>query len=99
MGQKAAATFDAKKDAVARGLESAASTLHAKAESLPGGDRIVNAAQTAADAMDSAADYVRYQDLEGMVDDVRQMVTRHPGATLVIATALGFLLARTFSRN
>ncbi len=84
---------------LAQGLESAANSLQDRAESLPGGEKIVRAAETAAGAMDSAAEYVRNQDLRAMMSDVRQMVRKHPGATLVIAAGLGFLLVRALSRE
>jgi hypothetical protein len=99
IGQRAAETLDEKRDAVARGMESAASALHGRAESLPGGQKISSAAHSAAGAMEMAADYVRDHDLRKMLSDLGQVVKRHPGATLLTAAALGFLLARNFSRN
>ena len=91
--------IDETQDAVARGIDSAASSLHAKAESLPGGEKIVRAAHTAAEAMEKTAGYLRDQDLHDMLADVRQVVKRNPGATLLTAAAVGFLLARVFSRD
>jgi hypothetical protein len=38
-------------------------------------------------------------ELESMVGAVRQFATEHPGATLLAATALGFLLGRTIFRK
>lgn len=99
IGERAAAAIDARRDTVASGFDSAASSLRDRAESLPGGEKIVRAAESAADAMESAADYVRDQDVRDMLTDVKQIVKRHPGATLLIAAALGLLLARTFSRR
>lgn len=99
LGRKAAASIDDKRDAVASGLESAASSLHERAESLPGGEKIVRAAHSAAEAMEKTADYVRDQDLQDMFADLQQVVKKHPGATLLTAAAIGFLLARAFSRD
>ena len=99
IGRKAAAAIDQKRDSLARGIDSAASTLHANAGRLPGGEKIGRAAHTTAAAMERAADYVRDQDVEAMLDDAQQAVKRHPGAVLLIAGAVGFLLARAFSRN
>jgi hypothetical protein len=92
MGRQAA-------DAIAQGIDAAASTLHSRAESLPGGEKVARAAQGAADAMEKAAGYVRDQDLKGMLSDIQQAAKRHPGATLLAAAALGLVLARTFSRD
>ena len=49
--------------------------------------------------MQTAADYVREQDVQGMISDAGRGVKRHPGATLLTAAAVGFLLARTLSRR
>ena len=99
IGERAAAAFDDKRDAVARTLDAAASSLHARVESLPGGPNVARAAQSTADAMEMAADYVRDQDLKGMLSDIARVAKRHPGATLLAATALGFLVVRAIGRN
>lgn len=99
LGQKTAAAIDSRRDAVARGMDSAASTLHSTAERLPGGDKVTHAAHTAAYAMEDAADYVREQDLSGMLSDIRNTVTRHPGAALLVAAAVGFVIARGLTRE
>jgi hypothetical protein len=49
--------------------------------------------------MEAAAEFVRDHDVETMIDDARQLVRRRPGATLLAAAALGFVLARAFSRH
>lgn len=83
---------------MARGIDTAASSLHEKADRLPGGERVSAAAHDTADAMERAADYVRDQDLNDMLADFRDTVTRHPGAALLAAAALGFVIARSLSR-
>lgn len=88
-----------RRETLARGMDSAASSLHAKADDLPGGEKVARAAHTTAAAMEKAADYVREEDLDAMLEDVQQLVKRHPGATLLAAAAAGFLLARVFSRH
>ncbi|HET9864137.1 MAG TPA: hypothetical protein VFP37_11880 [Steroidobacteraceae bacterium] len=98
-GQRAADAIDAKRDAVARGLDAAASTLQSRAGRLPGGEKVARAALTTADAMERAADYVREQDVRAMLSDLRAATNRHPGAVLLAAAALGFMLARALSRR
>jgi ElaB/YqjD/DUF883 family membrane-anchored ribosome-binding protein len=71
----------------------------AMAERLPGGEKIVGAAEKAAHAMESAADYVRNEDWRVMLADVRQLARRNPGATLAIAAGIGFLLMRKLMRD
>jgi len=99
IGERAAAAFDDKRDAVARAIDAAASALHARVESLPGGPDVARAAQSTADTMEKAADYVRDQDLRGMLSDITRIAKRYPGATLLAATALGFLAFRAIGRN
>jgi len=99
IGQRAAAAIDSKRESVARGMDSAAESLHGRADRLPGGEKVAGAAHTAADAVERAADYVRDQDVSAMLADVRDAVTRHPGAALLTAAAVGFLIARSISRE
>jgi ElaB/YqjD/DUF883 family membrane-anchored ribosome-binding protein len=99
MGQKVADTIDENRGAAASGMQSAASALREKADTLPGGGRVANAAHATADAVGVAADYVRDNDLKAMMGDVQQLVKNNPGPALLAAAALGFLIARTFSRD
>lgn len=87
------------KSAAAGGLDSAASALDRTAEKLPGGDAVRNVAHNAADALSSTAEYVRGHDLKAMRSDFGKLVKDHPGAALLTAAALGFLVARSLSRG
>jgi hypothetical protein len=78
-------------------LETAASTLHEKAGSLPGGERVAGIAHSTADKLSATADYVREHDVNGMMADVERLVKINPGPALVAAAFLGFLVARAFS--
>ena len=71
MGQKVADTIDENRGAAASGLESAAGALREKADTLPGGERVANAAHATANAVGVAADYVRENDLKAMMADVQ----------------------------
>ena len=99
MGQRVADKFDENRGAAASGLESAASALRDRADTLPGGENVANAAHATANAVGVAAEYVRQNDLKAMLADVQQLVRNNPGPALLTAAALGFLLARTFSRD
>ena len=87
------------KESIASGIDSAANAIRDRVEALPGGARVASAAETASEAVESAADYVRDQDIEGMISDARQLVKRHPGAVLLAAAALGFVIGRSLTRN
>lgn len=47
----------------------------------------------------ATADYVEQRGVEGMVTDVEAMVRRNPGPALLAAAVVGFLFARTLSRD
>ena len=99
MGTAAAEKLAETRSAAAGGLDSAASALHQNAERLPGSNSAKSAARAAADALSSTADYVRENDFKGMLADVRKIVKNNPGPALLTAAVLGFLVARTFSRD
>jgi ElaB/YqjD/DUF883 family membrane-anchored ribosome-binding protein len=99
MSQKVADTIDQNRGAAASGMESAASALRERADTLPGGEKVANAAHATANAVGAAADYVRDNDVKTMMADVQQLVRNNPGPALLTAAALGFLIARTFSRD
>ena len=92
MGQRAADKIDENRG-------TAASALREKADTLPGGEKVAKAAHATADAVGVAADYVRENDLKAMIADVQRLVKNNPGPALLTAAALGFLIARTFSRD
>ena len=99
LGQAAAESLDEQRSAAAGKLDSAASTIHEKADKIPGGDTARSAAHTAADALSSTADYVRENDLKSMLADVQKLVKNNPGPALLTAAVLGFLVARSLSRD
>lgn len=83
----------------ASGLESAASTLHSKADRLPGGEKVSKFAHSAADKLSSTADYVRDADMARIRGDVERVVRNNPGPSLLAAAVVGFLVARTLSHR
>jgi hypothetical protein len=80
-------------------MESAASALRDRVEDLPGGAKVASAADATAEAIESAADYVRESDLSDMYADVKRIVKEHPGVALLAVAAAGFVLARSLSRD
>lgn len=49
--------------------------------------------------MENVADYVREHEFDDMVSDAKEFARKHPGAILLTAAAVGFLLARSLSRH
>ena len=97
LGRSAADKIDGNRETAAGGLETAASTLHQQADSLPGGEKVASVAHSAADKLSATADYVREHDVTGMMGDVERLVKANPGPALVAAAVLGFLVARAFT--
>ena len=97
VGRMAVDKIDASRAATAGKLETAASVLHEKADA--GSRTIAAAAHTAADAISSSAEYIREHDAKTMVEDLQRLVKNNPGPVLLGAVVLGFLVARSFSRD
>jgi ElaB/YqjD/DUF883 family membrane-anchored ribosome-binding protein len=87
-------TIDAQRDTVAGGLDSVATQLRDRAETIPGGEKTTQIAQTAADKIETASGYVRETEVSDMMTDVEGFVRSHPTESLVIALAAGFLIGR-----
>jgi len=99
LGRSTADRIDQNRESAATGLESAAATLHEKADSLPGGEKVTNLAHTAADKISSTAEYVKRHDVNGMMADVEHFVKNNPGPSLLAAAVVGFLVGRAFSND
>jgi ElaB/YqjD/DUF883 family membrane-anchored ribosome-binding protein len=99
LGRTAADKIDENRGAAASGLEKAASALHDKAESLPGGEKVSSMAHAAAETLSSTAGYVREHDVNRMMADVETLVKNNPGPSLLAAAVIGFLAGRAFSNN
>ena len=91
--------IDGNRDTAATGLEKAAASVHGNAESLPGGERISALAHATADRLTSTAEYVRDHDVDSMMADVDRIVRKNPGAALLTAGILGFLVGRAFTSS
>lgn len=63
LGRTAADKINENRGPAASGLEKAASTVHEKAASLPGGEKVADLAHTTADKLASTAEYVRDHDV------------------------------------
>lgn len=82
------------REASAEGSQGAGPSPHA--EPRAGGPRVGRAA---ADSLDHTAKYIREHDVAGMMTDVKRLVKDNPVPALIGAAILGFLLARTLSRD
>src|SRR5262245_18515019 len=69
----------------ASGLERAASTVHEKASNVPGGPRVVNAANRFPVGMEKTASFLRQHDLNDVRDDLIHVCKEHPVQSLLSA--------------
>jgi len=86
------------RESAADGLDRAASTIHDKADSVPGGPKVVDFTHSIADGMESTASYLREHDLSKMGGDLMSVCRKYPTQSLVAALAVGFLLGRSARR-
>lgn len=92
LGRSAANKADRARTRTAAGLESAAQSVHA------GTEQVASAGHSAGDALSSSARYVRDTDVNGMMEDILDVVRNNPGIALLGAAALGFLVGRAITR-
>ena len=79
----------------AEGLDRVASTIHDRAESVPGGPKLVKMTHSIADGMESTASYLRDHDFTKMGKDVMGVCRRYPVQSLVAVLAVGVLIGRS----
>lgn len=96
LGRRAADTIDANMASAATGLDKAAATLHGRAESLPGVDRMSGLAHTTAEKLSATAGYLRAHNVGTVLKDAKALVKENPGSSLLVAGVVGFLLGRAF---
>ena len=99
MARAAGTTAENTRVAAADKLAGAASAVRQRAEDIPGGPRVQEFANAAADRLSSTADYLRTSDATRMKSDVETVVKNHPGPALLVAAMFGFLLGRALARD
>ena len=98
LGRQAESKMDAARGPAANSLEGAASTLHQKADNLPGGPRVRDAAHSAANKLTDAANYLRTHNVRDTAADVDRTVRRYPAQSLLAALCVGFWAGRLIRR-
>jgi hypothetical protein len=87
-------TVNQNRGAAARVLATTASTIHDGATRLPKGELVSRLATATADQIDATANYVRERSVEEMMADLKLLIRRRPGASMLIAAALGVIVGR-----
>ncbi len=80
--------FNRVRQATADKLRDAAKTVR------QGGDAVAGAADSTAEKLASSAAYLKAHDARRMVGDLIQVVKKYPGRSVLIASVLGFFVAR-----
>jgi hypothetical protein len=88
-------TLGHQRENAAEGLDRAASSIHDRAESVPGGPKVVKMTHSIADGMESTASYLRDHDFKKMGKEIMDVCRRYPTPSLVAALAVGFLIGRS----
>jgi len=78
-------------ESVGGGMESLAGTIRQKA---PREGVLGSAASKVADTLEQGGRYIKEEGLSGMADDLTNTIRRNPLPAVLVAVALGFLLAR-----
>lgn len=99
MARTAKQSIDDGRQTAAERLGSAASAVRDRAEQLPGGPKVQQFAQAAAERLSATADYMRSNDPQRMLADFGRVVKNNPGPSLVVAAAFGFVLGRALTRD
>lgn len=78
------------------GMRSLADTVREKA---PHSGVMGKASAAVADTLDTSGQYLQQQGLEGMAEDVTELIRKNPIPAVLIGIGLGFLLARVTVRS
>jgi len=96
LGQTAADKVNSARPTLAGALDSAADNLRRHANGASGG--FEEGARKTAEALGTAAGYVRTHDAEQMISDAEEAARQNPGPALIIAASVGFLLGAFLRR-
>ena len=93
LSRSASDKLDAARAAAATTLDETASALH------NGCETVADLAHGTADKLSSSAKYLRSNDVPGMWGDLRGIVKKNPGVSLLVAGFVGFAMARALTSN
>ena len=101
LGLAAGEKLDAARSGTADALENAAFSV--RTNGRDGAKTIEAMSENAAGKLDSTAQYIRSNDVNGMLGNMpgklRQVIGRNPTGFLILAAGIGFLAGSAFGRN
>ena len=92
-GRRTREQLDSQRQPMADTLNRTASTLHSQS------DKAAAMGHTAADKLETTAEYLRQNDMKAMMSDVNDLARKYPTQTLAVAVGVGFLLGRLFRHS
>jgi hypothetical protein len=96
LADKTTSKIDSARQPIADKLHGAAGAIRDQAQALAAGEGLVGVAKSAADKLESSATYLESHDTQQMIQDLVSIVKKHPTQSLLLAGAVGFLVARAF---
>ena len=96
-GRTALNKIDEQRENAANKLDSAATKMHQAADA--GGQRVSSTVHSAAEGIESTADYLRQHDTKRVIADFGNLVRHYPGRALLIAAGVGFLAGRALRND
>ena len=96
-GRTALNKIDEQRENAADKLESAATRMHRAADA--GAQRVSSTVHSAAEGVQSTADYLREHDSKQLMGSVENLVRKYPGRALLIAASFGFLAGRALRND
>jgi len=96
MTEQATAKADIGIEKAAGGLDRAADMLRERTQGTEaGGGAVQTVAATAADKLDTAAQYLQGKDTDQLVAELEAVIRRRPVESLLVAAGVGFLLSKS----
>jgi hypothetical protein len=96
-GRSTVEKVDQSRVATADALQNTAGSLRSGAQSSA--EAISGLANKTADSLELTSRYMREHDFQGMLRDLKEVVQRNPGPSLIAAAAFGVLLGAAFRRT
>ena len=93
IGSQATSKADAGMEKAAGGLDSLASKVRERGESM-GDGQVASMATAAADKMHQGAEMIRGTDADQMMTDLEALIRRRPIESLLVAAGIGYLISR-----
>jgi len=82
--------------AVSGGIKNLAGTIR---ENLPHTGMLGSASGTIADTLESSSRYLQEEGLQGISEDLTNLIRRNPIPAMLVGVGIGYLLARSTSRS